>query len=1457
MPYNNNAGVWGVVMENAKYRELLKGLNAKEKKIAKLYFGIGESAKLSAGEIAEKLSYSYGYVDFVIENLEDKLDMLHFYSISKDSEKKSKKTSNKSKKMDAFYMVEKVDEATSKLIDKMSDAFFKMFPNEEPLVVEHSLKLLPKKDRNIVFLYYGLDGIHCMDYDEIAEKYKMSIDSVDKSLETSIRTLKRNFSEGKVGSARTEWKENKYSLLVKRYGKTKVEEAMSLFSKQKQEMVKEYYMEESATSKKIAEKHGISTSTAYNLIIDTVEKIDNILKDNSLPKSEGLFFSKFPDATKDQIISAFSLLDEQKQTIVRLYYGIGTESLPIQEIAKKYYVGNEKIIDIIEETIRKTSKKIELFSNANTNIFYKKFKGFSKDQINNVLSKLTIEEKDVISSYYGLNGTKLTIEQICKKYNYNVSSMHSLIGKIRTNIKRMLENPEIILKTTMPVRNKQIIEESKLDKIYQKHETLVSKYGIEKVKESLVILSTENSLLIKEFLGIEMEKKTLKSISFIKGIKEEKIANAIADNLDEIEKFLDSYKASRSKSKRESNKYYELVFKYGLESVEKAFSLLKDDNQELIRLCCGLGCEKLSQTEIAKKYNTSTANISARISRSIAKIEEYIKNPPLPKEKKETKSKKGKKVNKYEELISKYGQEKVGEEFSKLSDTNQKILKMYYGINGVEMSLKEIAEEVNSNEKAVYARISLVIKRLINNIENPVEERDVVIKKKNNKYDILIEKYGEDKVKESFESLTGKYRECVSLYYGIENQALSQKEIAAKLNVSANYVSVCVVKGIQKMADFIENPEIKEDMKEKFYAYFEGYSKEQIDEAKSVLKERDLGVIYDYYLSENNLSMTEICEKYDISHSGFYVITKRSLSSILKELKEPGTVKKSTRGKNFYENFEGYTKEQVKEAFLKLSEDDQELISLLYGLGEIKLTSKQIAEKKGISTAYLYNKVGKKIKLIKELLVNPNVLDKPVKIEKEKTISKKKNNDNLLYEYIVNEDQDAFDELIDINMESVIKVVNNYISNREVVESYDELLTLGTIGLIKAIKSFDKENLGKKSLLTVARTYIVNELNSQTGKKDENVIFFDDKIEVGNKKVKVKSTLIDDTFEETIIEEEYNNYKSKKVNQALESLGENERKTIELYYGLNGHKRHSQSDIAKIMGVSPVTVSRVLKESHSELLFELREFKTDYPINEEINKTIENRLNKEAIAKQMKQAFFSLFKDKNKDEVLSLLNSLPARKKNIISLYYGLKDECLNYDEIAEKYKVSVEEVIEVIEEIINQLRGLGMPKDEGRDSNFKKLISKYSKTIVKDSIGELSESEKAFLVMYYTLGNGETYTLPEISKIIGVDEDKLILLEKKILEKLEITMSSKEKISIKRKEFFAKFTDKKELKRVLKTLNEKELTIISLYYGLNGKEILTKEELCKKFRVKESEFEKVIEEIIAKININISSTKR
>ena len=236
----------------------------------------------------------------------------------------------------------------------------------------------------------------------------------------------------------------------------------------------------------------------------------------------------------------------------------------------------------------------------------------------------------------------------------------------------------------------------------------------------------------------------------------------------------------------------------------------------------------------------------------------------------------------------------------------------------------------------------------------------------------------------------------------------------------------------------------------------------------------------------------------------------------------------------------------------------------------------------------------------------------------------------------------------------------------------------------------------------------------------------------------------------------------------------------------------------------------------------------------------------------MKSAFFSLFKDKNREEVIDLLNSLPIKKKKIISLYYGLHNNvCLDYDQIAEKYNISVEEVIDIIEENVNQLRGVSS-KEETRDNSFKSLIKKYNGSIVKEALSELSESEKAFLVMYYTLEDVKTYTLSDISKKIGVDESKITLLEKKILEKLEKTLIIKTEIKQKKKEFMGLISDKKEMKNALKSLEEKELMIICLYYGLNGKDLLSKEELCKKFKIKENDFDKLVKTLFEKMNKNI-----
>ena len=148
-------------------KEIFELFNEAEKKIAVLYYGINTD-KLNNKEIAEKLRLSSSYVDFMIENIKDKVNNYYL------EKKTNVEYTPKRQKKDDFYQVEKIDEETSKLIFQMSEAFFSLFRGTEPVLVEEYLKVLPKKDRNIVALFYGLDGINCLDYDQICSKFHLS-----------------------------------------------------------------------------------------------------------------------------------------------------------------------------------------------------------------------------------------------------------------------------------------------------------------------------------------------------------------------------------------------------------------------------------------------------------------------------------------------------------------------------------------------------------------------------------------------------------------------------------------------------------------------------------------------------------------------------------------------------------------------------------------------------------------------------------------------------------------------------------------------------------------------------------------------------------------------------------------------------------------------------------------------------------------------------------------------------------------------------------------------------------------------------------------------------------------------------------------------------------------------------------------------------------------------------------
>ena len=184
----------------------LKILNKKEKKVAKMFYGLNGRECLSEEEICDKLKLSSIEIQKILTTIDYKLTSEGLYLDFYDNEKNE---------VNDYYQVETVDYQTQKLVEKMSSAFFAFFPNINPVIAEERLSLLPRKNKDIVFLYYGLDGIHCLDYDEIAEKYNMTIDEVADIIDDSIERVKSNLKKQIHMNVKTGLKRNDYIKLIK------------------------------------------------------------------------------------------------------------------------------------------------------------------------------------------------------------------------------------------------------------------------------------------------------------------------------------------------------------------------------------------------------------------------------------------------------------------------------------------------------------------------------------------------------------------------------------------------------------------------------------------------------------------------------------------------------------------------------------------------------------------------------------------------------------------------------------------------------------------------------------------------------------------------------------------------------------------------------------------------------------------------------------------------------------------------------------------------------------------------------------------------------------------------------------------------------------------------------------------------------------------------------------------
>lgn len=174
--------------------------------------------------------------------------------------------------------------------------------------------------------------------------------------------------------------------------------------------------------------------------------------------------------------------------------------------------------------------------------------------------------------------------------------------------------------------------------------------------------------------------------------------------------------------------------------------------------------------------------------------------------------------------------------------------------------------------------------------------------------------------------------------------------------------------------------------------------------------------------------------------------------------------------------------------------------------------------------------------------------------------------------------------LIERNLRLVAHIVKKFDNTGE---DSDDLISIGTVGLIKAIATF---NAGKGTrLATYAARCIENEvlMYLRSLRKTRGEMSLYDPIGVDKEGNEI--TLIDvlGTEPDIVPEQVGKAFEEQLLHEKLNKLGGKERKVLELRYGLLGGARKTQREIARMLGISRSYVSRIEKKAVRKLSKEL------------------------------------------------------------------------------------------------------------------------------------------------------------------------------------------------------------------------------------------------------------------------------
>ena len=172
-------------------------------------------------------------------------------------------------------------------------------------------------------------------------------------------------------------------------------------------------------------------------------------------------------------------------------------------------------------------------------------------------------------------------------------------------------------------------------------------------------------------------------------------------------------------------------------------------------------------------------------------------------------------------------------------------------------------------------------------------------------------------------------------------------------------------------------------------------------------------------------------------------------------------------------------------------------------------------------------------------------------------------------------DLNARNKLIEHNLRLVVFLAKKYDTT---MYDLEDLVSIGTIGLIKGIKTYKLDKNIK--LATYASRCIDNEILMflRKNKRRTKEVSFEDSINFDSEGNELK---IEDVFgtEEDIVHKSIECQEDKTtLEEEIKNLDDRDREIIEFRYGLGGHKELTQKELADKLSISQSYISRIEKK---------------------------------------------------------------------------------------------------------------------------------------------------------------------------------------------------------------------------------------------------------------------------------------